>query len=51
LPNAPRVQRLTTPMRSPTTPLPTRGGGTAETYTGPSSDDGRNPDSNDGSEL
>jgi diadenylate cyclase len=51
VPNAPRVQRLTTPMRAPSTPLPTRAG-SGETYSGPPpSEDGPNPDSNDGSEL
>jgi diadenylate cyclase len=47
MPGAARVQRLTTPMRSPSTSLASRTP-TPESYAPPSTDDDRSTDSNDG---
>lgn len=47
MPGAARVQRLTTPMRSPSSSLASRTP-TPESYAAPTSDDDRNTDSNDG---
>jgi hypothetical protein len=47
MPGAARVQRLTTPMRSPSSSLASRTP-TPESYAPPNTDDDRNTDSNDG---